>query len=161
MQKVIGADHDHDRDGEREQREQEMPHDDQRVQFDEDGDPAEDALEEDRDGQGPGRGEQPAREPLDTHRPDRRGEGHEPDDEADSAVSELDQRVVVLLRQERAPAARPVRAPETGAGKTDGRAGDDDEEERGQREEAEPVEERRGRGAKPEPREPARAGFHH
>src|SRR6266545_1873291 len=138
-----------------------MPHDDQRMQLDKDGDPAEDTLEQDRHRQDPGCGEQPAREPLDTRRPDRRGQGHEPDHEADPAIPELDQRVVVLLRQERAPAARPVLATEARAGETDGRAPDDDEEEGGESEEAQPVEERRRRGAKPEPREPARAGFRH
>ena len=98
VEKVVCAEDDDDRDGERDEGEEEVGHDDERVQLDKDGDAAEDPLEKDGHGQRP-RGEQePAGQPLDASRPDRRSEGHQADEEADTAVPELDERVVVLRR---------------------------------------------------------------
>src|SRR6185295_8846930 len=139
----------------------EVTHDDEWVQLEEDRDAAEDSLEEHGHRQRP-RGEQePAWQPLDAGRADRRSEGHQSDEETGAAIPELDEGVVILRRQERAPTPWPVLAAEARPGQPHGGARHNDEEERRERQGAE-EEEGLGRGrADPEPGEPARAGLHH
>src|SRR5262245_51986216 len=110
-----------------------MCHDDQGVQLDEDGDPPEHALEEHGYRKRPRSPEKPARESVDARRSDRGGQGDEADDEADAAVPVLDERMEVLLGQERGAAARPVVAAEPGPREADRRTRDDDEDERSER----------------------------
>ena len=126
---VMSAEGNDDGHAESEEREQEVGHDDQRVQLDEHRDPPEDALQEHGDRKRPGRDEKPARQLLDAGSSDSGRQGDQSDDEPDAAVPVLDERVEVLLRQERRAAARPVVAAEPRPRETNGRARYDDEEE--------------------------------
>ena len=102
---------------------------------------------------------EPARKPLDAGRADRGRERDEADDEADAAVPELDERVEVLLREERRAAARPVVTAEPRAGEAHRRARDHDQEERGERDVGKQGEGLRGDG-EARPGDLRRVGFH-
>ena len=138
--RALDDDHRH---RERDQREQEVAHHDQRVQLEQDGDPAEHPLGEHGERQRDGAPEEPARHAGDAEGRDRGDQRREADDEARDAVPELDVGVVVLGRQERLAAARPVLAAQPGAREADGGARHDDEEERGEGRVGEPLEGRR------------------
>src|SRR5688572_27970134 len=130
------------------------------MELEEDRDSAQDPLGENGERKRHRAPEEPAWQARDAE--GRRG-GHErrqADGEARDAVPELDEGVVVLRRQERLAAARPVLAAEARTGEAHRRARNDDEEESGERRPGEPREDR-GRGG--EGAEPGAAGpgLHH
>jgi hypothetical protein len=147
--------------GDQQHRQEQVGGDDRPAQVGRDGEEPDRRLgqrsQEDREGETDGVSREPRRatggQPSDQRQRDR--------DPADEAVPELDERVRVLRRQRMAGLAPgPVAAAQAGIGEPDGRAGGDDQPERGELDEHESEERRRRELERAQPRDRRRVGVH-